>query len=232
MRLAPGTYDVDYVAGTSACATGSTSVMPCGGGPLKRGVSLLADGVLDLDVRVVSVTGAVTLKGAAFPDQTRSRGSLSFTSSAGMTAAPDAFGSTGAVTYRLNLIPGAYDVSYGGDAAGCQQDTPPDIPCNAGVIKSKINLAADGVLDLDVPAVKVSGNVTLAGAVLPTATANRGALLHGRFGRGATTRPLGTSGNGFYAVTLLPGSYSVALAANPALCGPTLTPEVPCLAGR
>ena len=232
VRLAPGTYDIDYVAGTSACATGSTSVMPCGGGPLKRGVSLLADGVLDLDVRVVTVTGAVTLKGAAFPDQTRSRGALGFTSSAGMTAAPAAFASTGAVTYRVNLIPGMYDVSYGGDAAGCQQDTPPAIPCNGGVIKPQINLAADGVLDLDVPAVKVSGNVTLAGAVLPTATANRGALTFtGASGTGATTRPLGTTGNGFYAVTLLPGSYSVALAANAALCGPTLTPEVPCLGG-
>jgi hypothetical protein len=232
VRLPPGTYDIDYVPSTSACASGSTSVMPCGGGPLKRGMSLLADGVLDLDVRVVTVSGAVTLKGAVFPDQARARGSLGFTSPAGMTAAPAPFGSTGAVTYRVNLIPGTYDVVYGGDPAGCQQDTPPAIPCNAGVIRSQINLGADGVLDLDVPAVKVTGNVTLAGGELPTATANRGALTFAAgSGAGVATRALGTSGRGFYAVTLLPGAYSIALSANAALCAPTLTPVVPCLGG-
>ena len=137
VRLPPGTYDIDYVPGTAACASGSTSVMPCGGGSLKRGVSLVADGVLDLDVRVVTVTGSVTLKGAVFPDLTRTRGGLSFTSSTGMAATPAPFALTGAITYRVNLIPGTYDVAYGGDAAGCQADTPPAIPCNSGLISRR-----------------------------------------------------------------------------------------------
>jgi hypothetical protein len=232
VRLPPGMYDIDYVPSGAACASGSTSVMPCGGGPLKRGVSLAADGVLDLDVPVVTVTGSVTLKGGVFPDLTGTRGGLSFTPSTGTAATPAPFALTGAATYRVNLIPGTYDVAYAGDANGCGADTPPAIPCNSGLIKSQINLAADGVLDLDVPAVTVTGAVTLAGAALPTATANRGALTFaGESTTTVTTRSLATSGAGFYAATLLPGRYTIGLAANAALCGPTLMPDVPCLGG-
>jgi hypothetical protein len=118
LRLPPGTYDVDYVPSASACATGTDSVMPCGGGSLRRGVAILADGVLDLDVRVVVVTGAVTLKGSVYPDQPRA-GSLGFAPSVGTIAAIPPFAGTGPVTYRVSLMPGTYDVIFNGDASAC-----------------------------------------------------------------------------------------------------------------
>ena len=232
LRVPPGTYDIDYVAGSSACASGTTSPWPCGGGSLKRAVAIASDGVLDLDVRVVAVSGAVTLKGAVFPDSTRARGSLTFTGPDGWAATTAAFASTGAVTYRVKVMPGTYDVAYNGDATGCLQDTAPAIPCNSGQLRQQVSLGVDGVLDLDVPAVKVSGAVTLAGAALPTETAARGALTFtAATGGSVATRSLGTTGAGFYAATLLPGRYAIALAANASLCGPSLTPVMPCLGG-
>jgi hypothetical protein len=235
VRLPPGTYDVSYGGVGGSCSTTSTSAMPCGSGTLVRGVGLTADGNLDLNIPVVTVTGRVTLKGATVPDQTRSRGSLTFRGTTDTTigATTSAFASTGDVTYKLNLIPGTYDVVYSGDPIGCTQTASlPAIPCNSGAVKQNVALTTSGVLDVDVPMVKVAGAVTLNGAPMPDATVSRGSLSFAAPGGSAiSTASFGSTGSPTYAVALIPGSYGVSLAANANLCGPTLTPQVPCLGG-
>src|SRR5262249_44620257 len=86
------------------------------------------------------------------------------------------FGTTGAASYAMTLLPGTYDVTYLGNPALCGGGMPSEFPCNSGSLKTGANLAADGVLDIDVPAVKVSGTVTLKGAPFASATMARGAL--------------------------------------------------------
>jgi len=209
--------------------------MPCGSGTVTRGVALTADGTLDLNLQSVTVTGRVTLKGATMPDQTRTRGSLTFRGSRDASAGgtTGVFASTGDVTYRLILFPGMYDVLYNGDQAGCTQTSPaPLFPCNSGLVKQAVTLTTSGVLDVDIPMVKVTGAVTLNGATMPDATTSRGSLTFGATGNAAVpTTSFGATGAVTYAVALIPGSYAVSLVATPSLCGPTLMPEVPCLGG-
>jgi hypothetical protein len=228
LRLPPGIYDVSYRGGGGACSTTSASAMPCGTGAIARGVVLTADAPLNLDIPVVTVIGKVTLDGARPPDLTRSRGSLTFrgSSDAAAAASTGAFPATGAITYRVNLMPGTYDVVYNGDPAGCMQaGAVPQIPCNFGVVRPRVPIAAGGTLDVDVPVVRLVG-------ALPDATASRGALSFAdASGVATSTASFGTSGPASYGVALIQGRYTISLAANAALCGPALTPQVPCLGG-
>jgi hypothetical protein len=238
LRLPPSTYDISYVPNSSLCTSTSTpSPMPCNGGVLKKAVALTSDGVLDIDITAVDVSGNVTLAGAALPTSTSDRGSILFAGMTGTQAASFPLGSSGAGSYRLRLLPGTFDVSYSGAPSGCYSTTTtPVMPCNSGPLKSAVALGASGVLDLDIPVVHVSGAVTLAGAALPTETSTRGSLtFSGAAGAGlgaAAGQSLGSSGAASYVMALLPGTYDVAYAANSTLCGITTPPQVPCIGGK
>jgi hypothetical protein len=94
-----------------------------------------------------------------------------------------------------------------------------------------VALQSDGVLDVDLPAVSITGSVSLNGAALPTATADRGSVAFTRAaaeGTGAISISLGTNAPATYAVTLLAGHYVVSHAANAGSCGGTTPPSVPC----
>jgi hypothetical protein len=243
LRLPPSTYDVTYLPDATQCAPGATTVpaMPCSGGVLVHAAKLDADGVLDVDIPTASVSGAVTLAGAAFPTasgSTNPRGTVAFAGAAGTVAAVFSLGSAAAASYQGRLVRGSYDVTYNGIPSLCTQQgsAAPAAPCNSGPLKKGVGITASGTLDLDVPIARVSGNVTLNGAALPTETGSRGSLsfvgaADSGFGA-ASTATLGTSGAGSYAVTLLPGTYDVVYAANAALCTATAISMVPCLGGR
>jgi hypothetical protein len=136
------------------------------------GVSVTTDGVLDFDVKAVTVSGRVTLDGAAMPDE---GGRLVFVhaqhgATASVTLEPDG-------SYQVTL-PGGYEIRWAGVASNCASGQPaPQVPCNAGLIKSAVGLTADGVLDLDVPAVRVSGQVTIDGGAMPAAADPRGSIV-------------------------------------------------------
>jgi hypothetical protein len=248
LRLPPATYDVTYLPDSTQCAPGATPTpaMPCSGGVLAHGAKLSADGVLDVDIPTASVSGAVTLAGAAFPTgsgTTNPRGTISFagaagTGSAGTVAAVFSLGTSAGASYQGKLVRGSYDVSYNGNASLCVQQggATPAAPCNSGALKKGIAITASGTLDLDVPIARVSGKVTLSGAALPTETGNRGSLSFvGAADSGlgaASSATLGTSGAGSYSVALLPGTYDVVYAANGALCTATAISMVPCVGGR
>ena len=117
-------------------------------------------------------------------------------------------------------------MSFAGSPTAC--DGP--MPCNGGPLKSGVNLMNDGVLDIDIPAVKVTGNVTLKGAALPDANVGRGSVEFAlNDGTPATSKSFGNSGTGSYALTLLPGRYIVLYEGNPKQCDPTVLPSVPCM---
>jgi hypothetical protein len=236
LRLPPATYDVTYRPDPTQCAPGApASPLPCSGGPLARGVKLTSDGVLDLDIPTVGVSGAVTLGGASFPTGVADRGTLTFVGPAGTIAGAFGLGSSGPAAYQGRLIPGSYDVFFNG-APVCAQAVAPAEPCNSGPLRRGVALSSSGVLDLDVPVARVSGRVTLNGAPLPTEAGDRGTLQFvGAAGSdlgAANTAPLGSGGSGSYAVALLPGVYDVVLAANGGLCTATQVSSVPCVSGR
>ena len=173
----------------------------------------MTDGVLDASLRRVQVSGKVTLKGAAMPTATASRGTLTFSLPGGGGAASTAsFGTTGNVTYGLSLWPGTNDVLLGANAALCTGVAPaPALPCTGEWCACR-SLTTDGVLDVDVPAVTVSGTVTFNGAALPTETLTRGSVGIGRVsaeGGAGVSFSLGTTSAATYTATLMPGSLSV-----------------------
>lgn len=210
-----------------------TSPLPCNGGLLKSGVALAVDGALDLDIPVVAVSGAVTLNGAEIPAATQARGALTFTPPKGTTAvATPSFGSTGPVAYALSLWPGSYDVGLTANAQLCASGAAPTaVPCVGGRLLQAVAIPSDGALDVDLPAISVTGAVDLDGAPLPTASADCGGITFTRVsteGGGAVSLPLGESAPSSYALTLIPGDYVVSHAANAGLCDGASAPVVPC----
>jgi hypothetical protein len=204
--LLPGTYDV-LLSGSQPCA----APLPCNSGPLKTGVAISTSGPLNLDIPVTNVTGAVTLNGQPLPGGAISQ--LSFTMDGGGSATIDL-----APTYAVPLLPGTYSVNF----RGTQDPTcAGPLPCNRGPIVTGAALAADGALNLDIRAVKVTGTMTVAGGPPPAGTS--AGLAFTLTGGRAHALPLAPT----YTATLLAGTYDVGYDDGGAPCsGP-----VPCNAG-
>ena len=151
----------------------------------------------------------------------------------GATASSTSFGSSGDATYTLSLWPGIYDARFSANQALCVQGaSAPAVPCVGGLVHAGAALQSDGVLDVDILPVKVSGKVTLLGAALPTEAVDRGSISFARTateGGSAATFTLGTSASVTYSLTVTAGNYLVSHVANSALCGSGRPlPGVPC----
>lgn len=232
LTLPPGKYAIHFAPSLTLCTdpTTAASLMPCGSGTLVPELDVQADGVLDLDIPAVYVSGAVTLNGAAFPAENEDRGAVLFTGADEVSVISRGLGGSGPASYSVGLLPGQYDIVFAGNPLLCQGTAPSSVPCNSGLLQSNFT-AVTGVLNLDVSAVTLSGAVTLAGAALPTETLGRGAISFTKEDSTIISRDLGTTGPGAYAVTVLPGVYDVGFAGNPELCHSGAAPQVPCNSG-
>ncbi len=196
-----------------------------------QGTPLTTDGVLDLDLKMVTITGAVHLNGGALPSEAGSRGSVIFTEKKTGSSASVPLRTSGPINYALSLAPGIYDVSFAANAVLCAGASTPQMPCTGGPLLKDVSLTADGALDVDIRSVSVSGNVTLNGQALPAQSSSRGRLSFGiKGGSAATTRDFGSSGTFRYAMTLLAGSYEVSYLPSGA-CDGKSSPAMPCNGG-
>jgi len=153
----------------------------------------------DVDIPAVSVSGHITVNGAE-PGATTGFVYLRNTT----TGDGVPLGSTGYDSYAPRLIvPGTYDVFYRSNGA----DEDDDVPLNeAALVKSAVSITATGVLDVDIPAVSVSGHITVNGAE-PGATTGFVYLRNATTGDGV---PVGSTGYDSYAPRLIvPGTYDV-----------------------
>jgi hypothetical protein len=233
VSLLPGRYDVAFAGNLALCAAAVASMVPCNGGVVHAGVALDASGAVDVDLHAVTVGGSVTLDGAALPDEAAGRGAVALSLGGGAPVLSRPLAATGAATYQVTVIPGTYRVSYAANAALCATTTAtPKVPCTGGTIVPSIGLTSSGVVDVDLKSVRVSGTVTVNGAPMPTEAAARGQVVFSREGGTVSTVAFPPSGAATYGVTLLPGTYDVGFAANPALCGAgKAPPKVPCMSG-
>jgi hypothetical protein len=198
--LYAGNYEVDWDTHTPVCDGGP---LPCMNAVLKNNVTLTSSGALDVDVPAVQVAGTVTLNGATLPANAGGRGALYFTRAGGASSGASVdLGASGAATYRATLVPDTYDVAYSSPGGSCG-NLP--LPCNSAVVKPHVALTTSGALDVDVPAVTVTGAIKLKGAALPDAGADRGRIAID----GALTDSLGTTGAAQYRMMLVPGTYDV-----------------------
>jgi hypothetical protein len=228
VSLLPGRYKVRYLS-QGTCDGVSLTPLPCNSGMVLE-QALSTDGNLDVDLKAVKVTGTVTLLGAPMPAQSVSRGSLTFVGEPGLEQdfAGGPLSSSGPVSYAYALLPGTYAVRFNGNGQLCATSAAPQVPCLGGVLKANVALTQDGSLDLDVPAVKVEGTVTVNGQPLPDGPSNRGELSLQAHGGDALLVPLGSSRPGHYAVTVMPDHYVVEHRANPGLCNGVTAAALPC----
>lgn len=243
--LVAGTYDAGFAPGSSTCTAGAATTLPCNAGVVKPNVALAkGSGALDLDLKVVSVNGKVTLDGRPLAAAASGRTpALTFAPARTAPPAPEgeddteelprissasvAITETG--TYAARLLSGSYDVGWAGTSCSSSPEDPLLLPCNAGLVKPNAPFAQSGALDVDVKTARISGRVTLAGKAAPDADGDRGALSFataplGTGGSAATAR-FGEAGPISYTTRLLRGRYVVRFEG--ATCGAGASP-FPC----
>jgi hypothetical protein len=189
--------------------------------------------VLDASLQRVTVTGRVTVRGAAMPSAADNRGGLVLVRDDGVAVTGAPFGTAGEATYAFALWPGAYEARLAANPALCAAGLPaPALPCVGGTVRSAAAIQSDSVLDVDILPVVVSGQVTLNGVALPAEAADRGSIAFARTaaeGAGLASFSLGASAPATYAMTVAAGDYLVSHAASSALCAPSrASPSVPC----
>lgn len=212
LRVLPGRYAVSFRGGPG-CNTGP-AVTPCNGGVLTTGIVLTTDGTADFDVPVVSISGQITVNGA-MPAASPGQVSFSLRSPDG-SSDPGSVGSVGLGSYAVRLLKGSYDIDYLPSLGACPAAG--DVPCVGGRLQSAVMLSSAGTVNLDIPMITVSGQVTLNGRPLPDSSGERGQLRFGASGGEGGSEFFGSTGAGSYKVRLIPGSYVVKHRAQPDRC--------------
>jgi hypothetical protein len=201
VSLIAGRYDVLYSEPSTTCGT----TYPCQrAAVLRKAAELNASGVLDIDIKTAAISGRITLDGVAPPTAVTPpiielRGT---DESTGMLVdLADAVGGS----YQARVIAGSYDVLY--TTRTCTASSP--WPCQfKRAIKSGLQLATSGVLDLPLRTFAIAGKVTLDHAAPPAGTQQR-ITLRGADKSTGTLVELAMSPSGAYATRLLEGTYDL-----------------------
>ncbi len=216
VKLYPGSYDV-IVDNAGPCSIGP---LPCGRKTVKT-IALTTSGAQDVDVRVVRVSGTLTVNGNPPSNSTASRGTISFDGPSHLALV---LGATGAATFSVPLYPGSYRVELE-NQTNCELGP---LPCQRRQLDAARSLIADGSLTWDLPVVEVAGVVTLNGQPVGIQSANpRGELLFRNPESGTMAVSLGAGGPAGYRVRLYSAGYQV-LFRNATDCQPGDTQAFPC----
>jgi len=221
-RLLRGRYDAAWSPSVTCDGTRGRPT-PCLGATLREGMELSSDGVLDLALTSVELTGRLTVDGAALSSGSPYAGSLRFVDGERSLDVPL---SGARATYTVTLPRGTYALRWAPAPGLCDGVRAADGPCLGSTLRDGFRAEADGVLDVDVPVIELSGRVTVDGAPIRRGS---GALSFARpdVEDSALVVPLPSDGR--YAVSLPPGALRVSYAGDPSGCAePT---ELPCVGG-
>ncbi|WP_394831524.1 hypothetical protein LVJ94_33935 [Pendulispora rubella] len=224
ITLAAGIYDISYDPGPN---TVEGPDFPSAFGVLQRGVALLQDGPheLHIDIPMVTISGTVTLNGKPLP----SGGFRPQIFVGGIDFIPEANGA-----FHVTMIPGVYDVTMRPHA--CSPSTPSNpYPCFATTLRSGVPLMQDGRLEIDIPTVRITGNITLNGQPLPDSESDRGGVMFGDFLPHNYALRLPTKGAASLDIAVVPGTYSIDYLPEltyPAPCNGTAYTPMPCAPTR
>jgi len=171
-----------------------------GAGTSGGGATGLACASHDINIVATTVSGIITVNGAAITEQSKGVGSLALVNAAGDRAD---LGSIPGGSYSALVAPGTYDVYYSGESGS-------NIPIlNHVKLRSGIVVGASPLsLDIDIPATTVATTVTLNGAALPNSTTSSNGFLELRKGSGELARLADVTG-GTQSWLIVPGTYDL-----------------------
>jgi len=193
-RLIPGAYDLMY-----SRISGSTIVPANPLTAFLRNVSITNNGVLNMDVPAITVSGQFLINGAPAPALALETGDMFFVDAD--TDTKVYLGETRHQTYQVIVIPGNYDLQYERIAGSVQ------VPANSSARFLKdLPLPVAGVYDIDLPMVSISGDFLVNGAPAPNVQTERAAI---RLRQGEDDVYLGQTTFGSFQVLVVPGTYQV-----------------------
>ena len=223
----PGSGNTD--GGTGGGVDGFASSDGGAAAPVCPGIPLTSSGALDVDLKTVQVSGAVTVSGQVMPDAVLYRGAIQFTERKTGATASASFNTTGAATYQLTLVPGTYDVRFVANPTLCSSLTN-SIPCIGGVLQKGLQLTSSGSASWDLQPIVVSGAATLNGGALPSGADGKGNLVFTSADGGQVDTGVNSASLSSYRLVLLPGVYAVGYKSRlPAAC--SAGAGLPCIDG-
>lgn len=176
-------------------------------------VDLRASAQLNIDLQMVTVTGAFFLDGGPPPDSAYERGNLVFRDPS--TGDRVDLGSTRDGSYTVSVLPGTYDVHYGhvqgGERVPQNRDarlTQVTVERVVGIREAQGGPLAPAEIDIDVPTVAVTGNITIAGETPPNSQYDAGRLVL-RSPGGADQVDVGPTTAGSFDLNVVPGTYDL-----------------------
>jgi hypothetical protein len=197
-----GGYSLTYDNADSSC-TGAP--YPCQlSATFRTGLRFDNDGALDVDVPVTTVSGKVTLDGAAPPSANFSKGQIRVRGSDGSIGTLANLDK--GANYTARLVTGSYEVLYDNEDSSCTGDI---YPCEQMAYLRDLTAQTDGTLDVDIPTAHVTGKITADGAALP-AESSRGAMrVTGPKGARGTLINLDKQSGSNYAARVIPAAYDI-----------------------
>ncbi|MDC3988009.1 hypothetical protein [Polyangium jinanense] len=197
-QIVAGTYDVYY----HWDLTDSQELPRNEGVRLKSGVALTSSQTFNVDISTISLSGAITINGSV-----PAAGNKSSAVRLRNVATGDSLllGRPGDASYVAKLIvAGTYDVYYHWDTTDSQE-----LPRNEGVrLKSGVALTSSQTFNVDVPAVTLSGAITINGSV--PAAGDKSSAVRFRNLETGDSLLLGRPGDATYvAKQIVPGTYDV-----------------------
>ena len=199
VRVVTGTYDLHYGGPSPSSSPSSAPLTP--GVRLASGVNVTSSATttLEVDVPVVTVRGAVTINGVS--GAVSGSGEVRFRSALGGRDVVFASNTTSA--FNRPVVPGTYDLVYGQVSQGT------GVPLNRSAILRKGVVIPAGptvTLNVDVPAVTISGALTLNGASVAGTLGTGSVQLSTPDGDSVV---LGSLSSGTYSALVVPGTYDL-----------------------
>lgn len=159
------------------------------------------DGWIDLDIETSEVRGAITINGLEPTSSIYNRGDIFFLDRS--TGDEIYAGRTTDGQYDVHLVAGKYDVLY---RVAIENGF---VPSNTGVrLLESVSLHGPVVLNIDIPAVELSGAFTVNGAPPPAGMYDNGRIVLVDVVTGGEVE-LGETRHQAYSAYLVPGTYTV-----------------------
>jgi hypothetical protein len=201
----PKTYDVVYSYSPTTIAAAQYS--PGNSQRVVRaGVSLTSSATLDADIQAVPISGTFTVNGQ--PPGSGITGSIWLKSTSSADQVLLSFANA-TKTYTALVAAGTYDVYYrSGLLDGSGSDTA-TLRNTSVKLASAVVISGARTLDIDLPSITVSGQLTVNGALI---SAGQGDVVLRRAGDdpAGDAAILGQAGSGFtYSAPIAPGTYDV-----------------------